>query len=324
MRRREFIAFLGGSMAAWPFTATAQQAVPVIGYLSSRSPAASASTVAAFRRGLSDTGFVDRQSVTVEHRWSEQYHQLAALASELASRKVALIFADDLPSARAAKAATATVPIAFVVGSDPVKAGLTANVNRPGGNITGATFLASRIGTKQVGLLRELAPRSTTVAMLANPENPSAAAEMEDVEMAARSLRLDLTVLPAAAERDIDAGFSTLVRLRADALVVAADPFFHACRDRIIALAARHAVPAIYSARDFPASGGLISYGASITDAFLQAGFYVGRILKGTRSGDLPVLQPTRFELVINLATARTLGLDLPPTLLAGADEVIE
>jgi ABC-type uncharacterized transport system substrate-binding protein len=323
MTRRNFITLLGLA-AAWPPALRAQQALPVVGYLGTRSPAASARDVDAFRRGLGDAGFVDRQTITIVHRWSEQHHQLSALASELASRKAALIFADDLPSARAAKAATASIPIVFLVGSDPITAGLIANLNRPGGNVTGATVLAHRIGGKRLALLHDLRPKATVVAMMANPDNPHAATEMADVEEAARALRLDVTVLPAAADRDIDAAFGALAQLRADALIVAADPFFDARRDRIVALAARHAVPAIYSARDFPAVGGLISYGASIGDSFRQAGFYAGRILRGSRPGDLPVLQPTRFELAINLATAKALGLDVPPALLAGADEVIE
>ena len=324
MRRREFITLLGGTVVAWPFTAWAQQAMPLVGYLSSQSPEVSANVVAAFRRGLSDTGFVDKQNVIIEHRWSGQYHQLTALAGELARRKAALIFADDVPALRAAKAATATVPIAFLIDRDPVAAGYVASLNRPGGNISGVTVLSNRIGSKRVGLLRELLPRATAIAMLANPDNPNAAAETEDAEVAARALRLDLHVLPATTDRDIDEAFVALAKRRAEALIVATDPLFHARRDRMIALAASHAMPAIYSVRDFPASGGLISYGASITDSFRQAGFYAGRILKGTRPGDLPVLQPTRFELVINLRTAKALGLDVPPTLIAHADEVVE
>ena len=235
-----------------------------------------------------------------------------------------MIFADDVPALRAAKAATATVPIAFLIDRDPVAAGYVASLNRPGGNISGVTVLSNRIGSKRVGLLRELLPRAAAIAMLANPDNPNAAAEMEDAEVAARALGLDLHVLPATTDRDIDEAFVALAKRRAEALIVATDPLFHARRDQIIALATSHAMPAIYSVRDFPTSGGLISYGASITDSFRQAGFYAGRILKGTRPGDLPVLQPTRFELVINLRTAKALGLDVPPTLIAHADEVVE
>ena len=327
MKRRKFIALLGGSAVAWPLDARAQQpTIPVIGFLSSRSPKESASAVAAFRQVLTEAGYVEGQNLDIAFRWAEgQYDRLPALAADLAGRQVAVIFATGgNPPAFAAKAATATIPIVFLIGSDPVKFGLVASLNRPGSNVTGVTLFTSLLVAKRMELLREVVPTATTFAILVNPNNSNAEPDTRDAQTAARSLGLQLVVLSAGTENDIDAAFATLVQQRANALLVNTDSFFLARRNQFVALAARHAVPTIHDLREFTAAGGLVSYGTNLADAYRQAGIYVGKILKGEKPADLPVVQPTKFDLVINLKTAKALGVTIPPGVLAIVDEVIE
>jgi putative tryptophan/tyrosine transport system substrate-binding protein len=326
MKRREFITLLGGAVA-WPLAARAQQpAMPVIGFLSGQSAAPFAPLTAAFRQGLKEAGFVEGQNVAIEYRWAEgQFDRLPALAADLVGRQVTVVVATGgEPSVFAAKAATTRIPIVFTAGGDPVTQGLVANLNRPGGNLTGMFFLASALDSKRLGLLRELLPNAATIAVLWNPYSPGGAPQLKDIQEAARAIGQQIVILNASSEADIDAAFATIVQQRIGALLVAADPYFSNRRDYILALAARHAVPAIYYLREFTAFGGLMSYGASLSDAFRQVGTYTGRILKGEKPGDLPIMQPTKFELVINLKTARALGLDVPDKLFALADEVIE
>ena len=327
MRRREFITLIGGVAAALPLTARAQQpAMPVIGFLNNTSPEANADLLRAFRQGLKDTGFVEGENVAVDYRWADnQLDRLPALATDLVHRRVAVIVTTGgSTAASAAKAATATIPIAFVVGEDPVRVGLVASLARPGGNLTGINFLTAELGAKRLGLLRELMPAATRVAVLVNPVGPNAETTVKDVEPAGRAMGLQIQFLNASTSGEINSAFATFVRERSDTLLVGADPFFTSRRSQMVQLAAHHSVPAIYSGRQFPEIGGLISYGASLTDALRQVGVYAGRILKGTKPVDLPVAQSTKFELVINTETARMLGLEIPPALLARADEVIE
>lgn len=327
MNRRHLIALLGAATAASPFAAGAQQkAMPVIGYLSGSSRSSSAPFLAAFHKGLSETGYVEGQNVAIEYRWAEgRYDRLPALAAELVGRKVDLIAASGgTASAHGAKTATSTIPIVFISGNDPVATGLVASLARPGGNLTGVSFLVVELNPKRFELLSELVPQARVIALLVNPNNPTAERIMRDVEEAARAKGVELPVLKAGSESEIDASFARLVQLHAGALIVAGDPFFNNRRDQIAALAGRHAVPAIYFGRELADAGGLISYGPSFTAAFRQFGTYAGKILKGAKPADLPVQQPTTFELVINLKTAKTLGLTVPQSLLARADEVIE
>jgi putative ABC transport system substrate-binding protein len=327
LKRREFITLLGGAAAVWPLAAWAQQAaMPVIGYLNTGSSNSFAHLVNAFRLGLKDTGYVEGQNVAIEYRWAEnRYDQLPALAADLVNRQAAVIIATGgEQSAVAAKAATTKIPILFTAGGDPVRQGLVTSLNQPGGNVTGMFFLSGAIESKRLGLLRELVPNTAIIGVLLNPSSPAAELQLQDIPQAARAIGQKIVILQASNEREVDAAFETLVQRRIGALLVASDPFFSNRRDQILALAAQYSVPTIYYLREFAAAGGLASYGANLAAAFRQVGVYAGRILKGEKPADLPVLQPIKFELVLNLKTASSLGLSIPPSLLALADEVIE
>ena len=327
MKRREFIALLGGA-SAWPLTAGAQAqqpAMPLIGFLSNISPDPIARPLAAFREGLKDTGYTEARNVAIEYRWAEgRNDRLPELANDLLEHRVAVIVATGGgASAIAAKAATTKVPIVFSAATDPVQLGLVASFSRPSGNATGVFVLTNALEAKRLGLLHEMIP-SATIALLVNPQTPGAETQLSEAQSAAHTLSRQTIVLKASSEHDLDRAFATLAELPAKALLVAADPFFNTRREKLIALTARHSVPAIYEFRDYPAAGGLMSYGISLADAYHQVGVYTGRILSGEKPTDLPVVQPTKFELVINLNTAKTLGLAIPQTLLVAADEVIE
>jgi putative ABC transport system substrate-binding protein len=326
MRRREFLKLLG-SAAAWPIAVQAQQrAMPVIGFLSSRSPGEAARHVAGFRTGLAEARYDEGQNVSVEYRWAEgRYEQLPTLAAELVRRQVAVIVATGgEPSALAAKSATQTIPIVFTMGGDPVKVGLVASLNRPGGNATGVVSLLTAMEGKRLGLLREMVPNAAVIGVLLNPAMPTFDSQLSDVQAAAGSVGQRLHILRASDDGEIDAAFAKAAALRAGGLLVAADPFLSGRREQLVALAARYAIPAIYEWRDFAEAGGLMSYGTDLTNAYHLVGIYTGRILKGDKPADLPVQQSIKFEFVINLKTAKTLGIEVPPGLSARADEVIE
>jgi len=327
LRRRDVIALFASAGTLWPFAIRAQQpAMPAVGFVSSRSPNESASAVAAFRQGLTEAGYVEGKNLDIAFRWAEgQYDRLPELAADLARRQIAVIFATGgNPSAFAAKAATATIPIIFITGSDPVEVGLVASLHRPGSNVTGVSLFTSLLVAKRLELLRELVPTAARIAFLINPNNSNAKPDTRAAQRAADGVGQQLIVLSASTENDIDAAFATLVQRRANAVLVNTDAFFLARRNQLVALAARHAVPTIHDLREFTAAGGLVSYGTNLADAYRQGGIYVSRILKGEKPANLPVVQPTKFDLVINLKTAKALGLEIAPTLIARADEVIE
>jgi putative tryptophan/tyrosine transport system substrate-binding protein len=327
LRRRDFITLLGGTTAAWPFAARAQQpAMPVIGYLHSGSPLPYEHLVAAFRQGLKEAGYVEGRNVALEFRWAEgRYDQLPVLVADLVGRRVAVIVTQGGdPPLLAAKSATSTIPIVFTSSSDPVKLGLVDSLNRPGGNVTGVWLYTSLLGAKRLELLQQLLPSGTLIAVLVNPDNPNAQIDITELQGAARTLGQSISFLNARTETQIDMVFAALGDRHVSALLVNTDPFFLARCDQFASLAARNAIPTIYAQREFVAAGGLISYGASLADGYRQVGTYAGRVLSGDKPADLPVIQPTRFELVINLNTAKALGLTVPPALLARADEVIE
>ena len=327
MRRREFITLLGGVAAAWPLAVRAQQqTTPVVGFMSARSPAEAASDLAAFRHGLGQAGYFEGKNVTVEYRWAEgRYDRLPAMAAELVARQVAVLAAvGGEPSGLAAKAATNTIPIVCTLGGDAVKAGLVTQLNRPGGNITGLTVSVADLGPKRLELTHQLVPNASAVAVLINPKYSPGLAEARDVEAAAHSFGLLITVLEASSESEIDTAFAVLPQHKMDPLIINTDPFLLGQRQQIVQLAAQRNVPTVYFLREFVDAGGLMSYGPSIANSYRQAGIYVGRVLKGENVGELPVVQPTKFDLVINLRTASALGLEIPTNLLVRADEVIE
>jgi len=327
MRRRDFMTLLGGTAATWPLAARAQQpAMPVVGFLDPRSLEPTAHLVAAFRHGLSETGYVEGQNVTIEYRWAEGHNdRLPDLAADLVSRRVAAITTPGgIAAALAAKAVTSTIPIVFMAAGDPVQAGLATSLSRPGGNTTGVSFMSGEIAAKQLGLMHELVPQAERFAVLVNPKNPNTESLTRDVQAAALAIGRQIEVFPASTNHDIDTAFARLMQQKADGLLVGADPLFTARRAQLVILATHHRLPTVYFDRVLTDMGGLMSYGANLADQYRQVGIYVGRVLKGEKPADMPVIRPTKFDLLINLQTARTLGLKVPPTLLATADEVIE
>jgi len=325
MNKRKFITLIGGA-TAWPLAARAQQlAMPVVGFLSGASPGPYALFVSAFHNGLKEAGYVEGQNVAIEYRWAEgHYDRLPALAVDLVRRQVTAMVATTTPAALAATAATTTIPIVFSVGADPVAIGLVASLSKPGGNATGASNYLNVLGAKRLELLRELVPSVAVIGMLVNPNSPDVESQSKDVKEAARVLGQQVHVVNASSEADFNAAFAAFVQFKAGALLISADTFFTSHRDQLVALAAHYKIPAIYSQREFILAGGLMSYAPRLADAYRQVGIYAGRILKGAKPGDLPVVQPTKFDLVINLKTAKALGLTVPPTLLVVADELIE
>jgi putative ABC transport system substrate-binding protein len=324
MRRRDFITLLGGT-AAWPLVARAQQPMPVIGFLNGGSRDAFVPMVTAFRRGLSEQGYDDGRNVAIEYRWAEgQFDRLPAMAADLAGRNATVIAAFGPPAALAAKAATSTIPIVFVTGFDPVKAGLVASLNRPGGNITGVHLFLIGLEGKRLGLLRELVPQAALMGLLVNPRSPDSEGQSKGLHDAARAIGQQIVVVEAGSDGELDAAFATLAQHQVGALVVAADQFFTVRREQIIALTGRYAMPATYELREYAVAGGLMSYGTSLPEGYHQNGVYVGRILKGAKPADLPIIQSTKFEFVINLKTAKSLGVTISDNLLSLADEVIE
>ena len=327
MRRREFITLIGGAATTWPLSARAQQpAIPVIGFLGSELPDLYVDRLRAFRQGLNEVGFAEGRNVAIEYRWAEgQYDRLPGLADDLVRRRVTVMVATSTPAVLAAKAATTTIPIAFLTGTDPVAMGVVASLNRPGGNMTGVSNLNTAMGAKQLELLHAVVPSATVIALLVNPTDPIIVETLsKDLQTAARAIQREIVVVSASTEREIDTAFTTLVQRKVGALVVGNDPFFNARPDQLVALAARHAVPAIYSYREFVAAGGLMSYGSNLADDYRLVGVYAGRILKGEKPSDLPVQQSTKVQLVLNYKTAKALGITFPISLLGRADEVIE
>jgi len=325
MRRREFVGLIGGA-AAWPFAASAQTVSPVVGFLSSWTADTNEKFKQAFREGLTDAGFIDGQNVSIEYRQVEsgQYDQLPKLAADLIGKRVAVLFATAIPAALAAKAATKTTPIVFAIGSDPVDMGLVASLNHPGGNATGVTFLSVELTAKRLELLRQLVPKVTSVALLVNPHNPTASMQAKDMRLAATALGVHFNIVNVDSPNNLESAFGNIAQQHDDALIVSADSMFLSYRNRLAELARQHAVPTIYFAREFATAGGLISYSPSFTDSIRKAAAYVGRILKGEKAADLPIVQPTNFEIIINLKTAKALGIAVSPQLLTRADEVIE
>jgi len=324
MKRREFLGVVGGAVA-WPLAARAQQPMPVVGFLNGGSPEGYAPMVAAVRQGLKEAGYVEGQNVAIEFGWAGgKYDRLKALASDMIRRQVDVIAATSTPAALATKAITSTIPIVFTTGADPVELGLVASLNRPGGNVTGVSFLVNELTSKQFEMLHKLLPKDSLFGFLVNPDVAYAKSQIKDAEDAARSLGLQLLVLSAKTEDEIDAAFNTLVQRKAGGLVTISEPFLNSRRDQLVELAARHSLPTLYPVRDYVAAGGLVSYGTSIVGAYHEVGVYTGRILKGEKPADLPVVRPTKLELVINLKTAKALGIEIHPQLLATADEVIE
>ena len=326
MKRREFLGVLGGAAAAWPLDVRGQQTLPLVGFLNGASPDTYRFNADSFREGLAKAGFVEGKNIRIEERWAHgDYQALPALAAELVAMGVVAIAATgDVASARAAQFASRSIPVVFTIGADPVRFGLVASLNRPGGHVTGVSLLSSVLGAKRVEILHEVAPKVSRIALLMNPSNPNATAEQEDAQAGAKKMGRETLVLNARNAGEIDAAFEELIRAKADAFITATDPILLDRREQIVSFAARHAIPAVYFVRQFAAAGGLLSYGPSISWMYRQAGEYVGQILKGTNPAEMPVMQPTQFEFVLNLKTANALGLTVPPTLLARADDVIE